>query len=74
MRVTLVCQPWARSMARPTMLAVRVGVSPSPENVFTSMVPKELKVIHAEGLFLWMKPFNSDIFLSVYVQAFRGHP
>jgi hypothetical protein len=27
------------------------GVSPSPENVFTSMVPKELKVIHAEGRF-----------------------
>lgn len=44
MRFTLVCQPWARSMARPTMLAVRVGVSPSPENVFTSMVPRELKV------------------------------
>jgi len=31
-------------MVRPTMLAVRVGVSPSPENVFTSMVHKELKV------------------------------
>ena len=44
MRVTLVCQPWARSMERPMMLAVRVGVSPSPENVLTSMVPKELKV------------------------------
>ena len=44
MRFTLVCQPWARSMARPMMLAVPVGVSPSPENVFTSMVPKELKV------------------------------